>query len=212
MTALIPPAPLHPQTSTSPSDGLTLDLIQDAASPPGADLCWDSKGGSRAKGDDALSVRTAGASGKSRSLPREAAVVWEQTTAEKNRCLSMDQILTHSEPEAAPACRPAASSRAAPVNHLQQLIRQKLEKTEQLLKEAREAEPVEVESAEAEPAEGAAATTERLLREAVEAWNRAHEVLEQVKELRALYQQLDSSTPVAPGNGTKLNPDHQSPK
>ncbi|XP_076594352.1 pleckstrin homology domain-containing family O member 1-like [Chaetodon auriga] len=236
--------------STSSSDGmLTLDLIQeeDAPSPQGADSCDTfrvnldkslshlSPDCPRSKTDGALSARIGETSGKSQSLPREVAVVWEQTgpaqnpqpekrltTTEKNRCASMDEILTHSETKAAKnktaASRPPASpptGTVAPISQLQQLIGQKLEKTEQLLTEVRgQAEGEAGERGKMrgkESTEGARAEAERLLTEAVATWSQAREVLEEVKELRALYRQLDSSSPLTHSNSTKLNPDGKSP-
>lgn len=237
--------PLCVQASTSSSDGmLTLDLIQeeDALPPQGADGCNTCRVDSdkslshlspdcpRSKTDGALYARAAEASGKSQSLPREVAAVWEQTpqpgkrlvSAEKNRCASMDEILTHSETKAAKnkiavmACSPASAptGTAAPVSRLQELISQKLEKTERLLTEVRgEAGGEAGERAKMkgkESTEGARAEAERLLREAAAAWNQAREVLEEVKELRVLYRQLDSFSPLIPSNSTKLNPDRKS--
>lgn len=239
--------PLCVQASTSSSDGmLTLDLIQeeDVPSPLGADGCDTfrvnldkslshlSPDCPRSKTDGALSARSGEASGKSQSLPREAEVVWEQTgpaqtpqpgkrltTAEKNRCASMDEILTHSETKVvknkamAMSGSPTSPSTAAPVSQLQQLISQKLEKTEQLLTEVRgEAEGEAGERGRMkgrESTEGARAEAERLLKEAVLAWNQAREVLEEVKELRVLYRQLDS--PLTHSNSTKVNPDPKRP-
>ncbi len=229
---------------------LTLDLIQEEDTPPpqGADgcnifrvdldksmshLCPDCP---RSNTDGALSARATEASGKSQSLPRQVAVVWEQTgpaqtpqpgkrltPAEKNRCASMDEILTHSETKAAKN-KPAAMNHspastltgtAAPVSQLQDLINQKLEKTERLLTEVRrEAEGEAGERGKKkgrESTEGARAEAERLLKEATAAWSQAREVLEEVKELRALYRQLDSSSPITPSNSTKLDPDRKSP-
>lgn len=222
------------QASTCSSDGtLTLDLIQeeDSASPQGADGCDRfrvdlSPDCPRSKTDGALSARTTEASGKSRSLPREVAVVWEGhtpqpgkrlTAAEKNRCASMDEILTHSETKAAKnkaaptTSSPAATlnGTAAPINQLQQLISQKLEKTEALLTEVRgEAGGEAGERGKVKAKE--ASEAERLLKEAAAAWSQAQEVLEEVKELRALYRQLDSSPLLTPSNSTKLNPDCKS--
>lgn len=150
----------------------------------------------RAKTDGALSAGTGDAAGKSRSLPREGVVVREQiprpgtrlTTAEKNRCASMDEILTHSETRMKTA---AVAAAAAPVSLLQQLIGQKLERTEQLLME------VQREAEGEESTEGARAKAERLLKEAAAVWNQAREVLEEVKELRALYRQLDGEPSVS---------------
>lgn len=220
---------------------LTLDLIQeeDAPSPQEADgfvvnrsLSHISPDCRRSKTDGALSARSRDASGKSQSLPREAVVLWEQagpaqtpqtgkyvTTVEKNRCASMDQILTQSETKAAKSKgaemsgSPGAPHPTAPVAQLQQLINQKLEKTEQLLAEVRrkaegedgEQEGTKVKEATAETQ----AEAERLLKEAVLAWKQAREVLEEVKELRGLYRQLDS--PLTPPNSSKTNPVSKSP-
>ncbi|XP_071770226.2 pleckstrin homology domain-containing family O member 1b isoform X1 [Centroberyx gerrardi] len=245
--------------STSSSDGmLTLDLIQeeDGSSAQGSDACDGfrvdldkslshlSPDCPRSKTDSALSARTAEASGKSQSLPRETAVVWEQTptgpartpqpgkrltTAEKNRCASMDEILSHPDTRSvksrtaaiprSPAAAPPTGA-AAPVGRLQDLIGQKLEKTERLLTEVREEGRGDGEAGERgrakgkEPAEGARAEAERLLREAAAAWEQAREVLEEVKELRALYRQLDSppDSSLCPpaSNGCKQNPHRKS--
>uniref|UniRef100_A0A3Q0R4T7 Pleckstrin homology domain containing, family O member 1b n=1 Tax=Amphilophus citrinellus TaxID=61819 RepID=A0A3Q0R4T7_AMPCI len=211
--------------STSSSDGmLTLDLIQeeDAAPAQGANLEKSvshlSPDCPRSKTDGALSARMAEASGKSHSLPREVTVVSEQTpqpekrltTAEKNRCASMDEILTHSETKAAKN-KMAATSRSsasvqnsmtAPLNQLQELISQKLEKTERLLKEVRG----EAEGERGKVKSGKELTeSERLLKEAKATWIQAQEVLEEVKELRALYRQLDPTSPDASSKSSKLN-------
>ncbi|XP_018534304.1 LOW QUALITY PROTEIN: pleckstrin homology domain-containing family O member 1b [Lates calcarifer] len=223
--------------STSSSDGmLTLDLIQEEDIPSqGANGCMDKSHLSpdcpRSKTDGALSTRTAEVSGKSQSLPREVAVVWEQTgpsqtpqpgkqlmTAEKNRCASMDEILSHSETKAknktvVTSCSLASTptGTTTPINQLQELISQKLEKTERLLTEVRgEAEGAR-EGEWKEPPEAAQAEAERLLKEAAAAWSQAREVLDEVKELRALYRQLDSSSPITPSNSSKQNPRPQEP-
>lgn len=110
-------------------------------------------------------------------------MVWEKTgkdcaPAEKSRCVSME-ILTHSETKAQKEDTPTPGS--APIGQLQELISQKLQLTERLL--------TQVRRTEAEPGEA-----ERLLKEAAATWTQAREVLEEVKELRVLYRQLDSST------------------
>ncbi|KAM4580239.1 pleckstrin homology domain-containing family O member 1b [Odontesthes bonariensis] len=173
--------------STSSSDGmLTLDLIQE-----------DLPDCPRSQTDGMLSVRTAEASGKSRSLPREV-VAWEnpgptRTPQPGNRCASMDEILTQSESKAGTnntAAPPTGA--AAPVGRLQELIGQKLDNTERLLTEVRaEAQGEGLKEAPEE----ARAEAERLLREAAAAWRQAREVLEEVNELRALYRQLDPPPP-----------------
>ncbi|KAL6109890.1 plekho1 [Pungitius sinensis] len=174
--------------ASSSSDGmLTLDLIQEDEAPPhlGPDC-------PRSKTDGALSAE---ASGKSQSLPRE--VAWEKTgrtpqmgriltPAEKIRCASMDEILAHSEAMGATD----VTSTAASVTRLQGLISQKLEETERLLTE------VQAEAKERGRGRGKESTEAgRLLKEAEVTWSQARDVLEEVKELRALYRQLDSSSP-----------------
>ncbi|XP_041843696.1 pleckstrin homology domain-containing family O member 1b [Melanotaenia boesemani] len=215
--------------STSSSDGmLTLDLIQeeDAASHQGGDdFSNKSLECPRSRTEGALSARSVEGSGKSHSLPREVGE-WEKTgsahtpqpgkrltSAEKNRCTSMDQILTHSESRSAKnqtvpsACssssKPAGMS--APIEQLMELISQKLEKTERLLTEARGEGPGEGGKG-GKDSGGGGDEAERLLKEAAAAWTQAREVLEEVKELRVLYRQLDP----APPTSTKLSPESKS--
>uniref|UniRef100_H3CB89 Pleckstrin homology domain containing, family O member 1b n=1 Tax=Tetraodon nigroviridis TaxID=99883 RepID=H3CB89_TETNG len=156
------------------SDGtLTLDLVQEE------DGC-DAFRVSVEKPASRPSPVGAVCSGRSQSLPREAAASWETgpgkhlAAAVRNRCASVDLILTH--PEDQPPGSP--SPVATPIHRLQELIRQKLEATERLLTEARAQK-------EAGPAEA-----ERLLTEALAAWQQAQEVLVEVQELRELQQQL----------------------
>lgn len=173
----------------------------------------------RSKTDGALFARTEEASGKSHSLPREGVVVWEQTTptqcskpgkclapAEKSCCASMDEILSHSESKEAKDRTDAAM----PVDQLRELISQKLEKTERLLREVQGEAGERGRGKGKESAEATRAEAERLLKEAKAAWSQAQEVLVEVKELRALYRQLDSSSPITPSKNTKLNPDRKS--
>ncbi|XP_019966178.2 pleckstrin homology domain-containing family O member 1b [Paralichthys olivaceus] len=204
--------------STSLLDGtLTLDLIQEEGAPPkeavvcdalkvNLETCLLSPDCPRSKTDGTLSARTADASGKSHSLPREVAVVWKQTpqpgqhltTAGKNRCVSMDEILSHSESKVTKNKTATMSTPTATVtliNQLQELIGKKLQKTEQLLTEVR------WEAKGEEPAEA-----ERLLKEAATTWRQAREVLEEVKELKVLYRELDSLSPLS----KKPNPDVRS--
>lgn len=181
--------------STSSSDGmLTLDLIQeDGCEPFRVDLDKSPLAHSadcpHSKMDGALSAESTKASGKSQSLPRQVPVVPSPesgkrlTASEKNRCVSVDQILMISE----------AKPSAGPLVRLQELIERKLQETELLLSEAR------VGGERVRTPEGVEA--ERLLKEATAAWKHAQEVLEEVKELRALCRQLDS---VSPSNGTTL--------
>ncbi|XP_056142616.1 pleckstrin homology domain-containing family O member 1b [Lampris incognitus] len=218
--------------STSTSDGmLTLDLIQEEESSRDAgshnfrvDL---NKSVShlgpdcpRSKTDSALSAKTAvtDTSGKSQSLPRETAVSWENdgeehlTTAEKTRCSSMEEILSNSETPtsktrgSAVPCSVVSGDNGGtkPISQLQDLISQKLQRTQELLMEVRGGVQRDSEQAKAE----------KLLREAEAVWGQAREVLEEVKGLRVLYQQLNSSTgapttsclsPRSPSNSSKQN-------
>ena len=95
----------------------------------------------------------------------------------RGRCASADLILTQAEKE--PPAWPSPT--ATPINRLQELISQKLEATERLLREVQEG---------AGPGGGAPAEAERLLAEALAAWTQAQEVLLEVQELRELHQQL----------------------
>lgn len=220
----------------SSSDGaLTLDLIQeeDAPSPLEGAVGSDNPRTSsdkplsqlgpdcpRSNTDGALSSRSSEVSGKSRSLPREAVVVWETpqsgeglSVAEKNRCASMDHIITHSEtdvPKNKVASSPTSCSVpvAGAVSRLQQLIDKKLEETEQLLAGVQGG--TEGRGREEESSKGARAEAEKLLQQALLTWSQAQEVLEEVKELRALCRQLDP--PLIPQNSTKWDPDPRSLK
>lgn len=178
--------------STSSSDGmLTLDLIQE-------EDCGDlfraesSPHCRRSHTDGALLARASEHSGKSRSLPRESSEpAGRLAGAEKSRCASADQIPTQGR--ASPDRRSSAS-----VERLQELIGLKLQETQRLLTQARgEEDGEEVKGEQSREAE-------RLLDEAAAAWKQAQEVLEEVKELRGLYRQLDSpsSPPVSPSNKT----------
>lgn len=170
------------QASSPSSDGtLTLDLIQEE------DGC-DAFRVSVEKAASRLGPAGFVCSGKSHSLPREAAAAaaaaWEpppSLPALKNRCASADLILMHADNDP-PAWR---SPTATPVSRLQELIGQKLEATERLLTEVRGRK-------EAGPGGGAPAEAEGLLTEALAAWNQAQEVLLEVTELRELYQQLEA--------------------
>lgn len=110
----------------------------------------------------------------------------------------MDEILVHSDTK-------TTNTATAPMSRLQELIGQKLEKTERLLTQVQgevDGEAGKVKGGK-ESMERAQAEAKRLLKEATVAWNQAHQVLEEVKELRALYQQLDP-------DGTKQNSNHKS--
>ncbi|KAM8870157.1 pleckstrin homology domain-containing family O member 1b [Spinachia spinachia] len=168
--------------SSSSHGMLTLDLIQEDKAPPypGPDRL-------RSKTDGALSAE---ASGKSHSLPRE--VAWEKMgqtpQTEKSRCASMDEILAQSEAKGATDVPAEGRTTLASVTRLQESISQKLEATQRLMTE------VQAQAKEQGRGRGGESTeAERLLREAKVTWSQARDVLEEVKELRALCRQLDSS-------------------
>ncbi|XP_061737841.1 pleckstrin homology domain-containing family O member 1b [Nerophis ophidion] len=202
----------HLLAVASSSDGMmTLDLIQEednSAPLDNRDGCRvhlvesQSPPDCRRSGTEgAFFIRTAETSGKSQSLPREGAVAWEQMganwtsgsakalrTANKNRCASMDEILRHSEKNRTMFTPRTGAS--TPISHLQELIGLKLARTEQILEATRDRPKGE----DGNVAEDMRAKAERLLKEAVEALDQAHKVLEEVKELRELYGQLDTTS------------------
>ncbi|XP_054639106.1 pleckstrin homology domain-containing family O member 1b [Dunckerocampus dactyliophorus] len=210
------PTRSHLLAVASSSEGMmTLDLIQeeDISAPPGncngcqvnTEKSQSPSNCRRSRTDGAFFSRTAKASGKSQSLPREGAVAWEQMdsswtsgsatafrTPDKNRCASMDEILGHSEKNRTTLTPHTSAS--TPISRLQELISLKLAQTERLL-EATQNQPEGEAGKAADKAEEMGAKAERLLKEAVEALDQAHEVLEEVKELRELYRQLDTSGP-----------------
>ncbi|XP_067304357.1 pleckstrin homology domain-containing family O member 1b isoform X2 [Pseudorasbora parva] len=221
--------------STTNSDGmLTLDLIQeeDVLTEQGQDSHEDTldKAGSQRTLDsqrsntDTLKLSTCNETpGKSQSLPRksESAFDWSENhrtpqlrkkppTSEKNRCASMDEILTHCETRALPHC--STSAPVQPIGQLQDLITQKLERTQELLTEVRaQGKGKGSPTGKSSSPEGKRLEAERLLEEAASTWGQARDVLEEVKELRALYKQLDSapSAPLSPTQNGKLNSPQQ---
>lgn len=168
--------------STSTSDGmLTLDLIQEEESP-----C-----------ERAVPQREGG---RSESLPRRSEITWEREQqddprpytpqagkklcpSEKNKCASLDEILSRSEhgPPAGP-----------PLSQLQELIAHKLERTQALLAQV----TLQEQGRKGKAAKDSEA--ERLLQEAVCTWGQAREVLGEVQELRALYQQMGPAHSLSP--------------
>lgn len=130
-------------------------------------------------------------------------MVWEATPpspAQKNRCASMDHILTCSDPGGA---KTGSAPTGTAVSRLQRLIDRKLEETEQLLAVLVRGteEGAEVREREGRE-EGCRSEAQRLLHEARLTWTQAREVLEEVKNLRGLCQQLDPS----PSSGTSPTP------
>ncbi|KAJ8398459.1 hypothetical protein AAFF_G00427140 [Aldrovandia affinis] len=180
--------------------------------------------GQRSDSDGAKPPAPSETPAKACSLPRKSDISWERqhpegqtrtpqpgkklTVAEKSRCASMEEILSHSDTRAPKRAIPASTSvPAQPISQLQDLISQKLERTQELLTEVRVQERKGKDSppGKGSDTEGTRAEAERLLQEAASTWGQARDVLEEVKELRALYRQLDSAptTPLTPSQSLK---------
>ncbi|XP_062848156.1 pleckstrin homology domain-containing family O member 1b isoform X1 [Trichomycterus rosablanca] len=181
--------------STSTDGMLTLDLIQEEDTP-------SSEAQNSSKVDSCKLQPYTDPTVKSQSLPRKSENSWNwnesQTPtpkagkklrgSEKSRCASMDEILAHSETKRSiPHC--CNSAPAHSINQLQQLISLKLEKTQELLSEARG----HGQGCGADFASGKK-DAERLLEEAASAWGQARDVLEEVKELKVLCKQLQETS------------------
>ncbi|XP_060725770.1 pleckstrin homology domain-containing family O member 1b isoform X1 [Tachysurus vachellii] len=181
--------------STSTSDGmLTLDLIQEEDT----EIQDQNKSANSRVDTSKLLPLDYEATVKSQSLPRKSESSWTwcesqaQTpragkkfrSADKNRCASMDEILSHTDAKRSiPHC--SASAPAHSICQLQELISLKLDRTQELLCEARGHS--QVCGANSAPGK----EVERLLEEAASAWGQARDVLEEVKEIRVLCRQLE---------------------
>ncbi|XP_068179819.1 pleckstrin homology domain-containing family O member 1b [Antennarius striatus] len=187
-----PPSRGHLLASSSSDGTLILDLIQEEGppSPQAVHHCEAFKvnqdtplSNCPVSTDSSLSVKTTGADGKSQRT--------QPTVVEENTDETLKQLRTTAAPGS------GSGTSTLPVSRLQHLIYQKLERTERLLVEVR----LEADGDQREVnnlTEGARPEAERLLKEAAAAWNQAQEVLEEVKELLVLSQQLDRSNPSAP--------------
>lgn len=203
---------------------LTLDLIQeeDVTTPEEPDTCKENPDQAESPNSQPSTADASKLSvsketpGKSQSLPRKSESSWDwsesqtpqlrKKNSEKNRCASMDEILTHSETRAIPHC--STSAPVQPIGQLQDLISQKLERTQELLTEVRTQGKGKCSpTGKSSSPDGQRKEAERLLEEAASTWGQARDVLEEVKELRALYKQLDSASSVAlsPSQNGKLN-------
>lgn len=210
--------------STSTSDGmLTLDLIQEEdPSPEESTSCAESFRVDLDKSVAQLaSSRRRADSDRAGNLPRP----WEKrdkgatytpqapkklTPTEKGRCASLEEIL--SQRDAAPtralplrASGPSASVPPLPgqLSRIQDLVARKLEKTQELLAEVqglgdgkRKAKDPPRSPPDSE-SEQLLLETERLLGEASSNWSQAKRVLQEVRELRDLYRQMDLQPPDA---------------
>nr|XP_015192235.1 PREDICTED: pleckstrin homology domain-containing family O member 1 [Lepisosteus oculatus] len=228
------------EASTSTSDGmLTLDLIQeeDSSSPEGPPgTCEKSF---RVDLDKSVSQLAAGrrrsetegpqppgpggaGEGKAESPSRRKETSWERQKPEKgergpagartpqvarrpglagkSKCASMEEILSEGGSRASPNSAPPQ------VQQLQDLIAQKLERTRELLAETRDRRGKD----KGPDSEGGRAEAEQLLQEAAAAWGQARDVLQEVKELRALCQRLDPNPSPAPLSPSQLKSPQQS--
>ncbi|XP_077628765.1 pleckstrin homology domain-containing family O member 1 isoform X2 [Crocuta crocuta] len=130
------------------------------------------------------------------------------TPAEKGRCASLEEILSprDSSPARALQLRPEDPPALGPphpgqLSRIQDLVARKLEKTQELLAEvqglgdgkrkAKDPPRSPPDSA----SEQLLLETERLLGEASSNWSQAKRVLQEVRELRDLYRQMDLQSP-----------------
>lgn len=132
------------------------------------------------------------------------------TPTEKGRCASLEEIL--SQRDAAPACTVQLRAEGPPpltpphpgqLSRIQDLVARKLEKTQELLAEVqglgdgkRKAKDPPRSPPDSE-SEQLLLKTERLLGEASSNWSQAKRVLQEVRELRDLYRQMDLQAPDA---------------
>ncbi|XP_043931113.1 pleckstrin homology domain-containing family O member 1 [Protopterus annectens] len=130
-------------------------------------------------------------------------VVKKLSHSEKNKCASMEEILSRSD-----SMHKTTPKKGLEVRHssmdveqlgkIQDLITVKLEKTQELLTELKGHEEGKKRTRDVSPkvdSENIRQDTERLLTEAASNWQQAQKVLQEVKELRDLYTQLDIRKP-----------------
>lgn len=130
-------------------------------------------------------------------------IVKKLSHSEKNKCASMEEILARSDSIHKTTPKKGLEVRRASmdVEHLgkiQNLITVKLEKTHELLTEFKGHEEGKRGTRDFSPkadSENILQDTERLLTEAASNWQQAQKVLQEVKELRDLYTQLDIRKP-----------------
>uniref|UniRef100_H3AXT3 Pleckstrin homology domain containing O1 n=1 Tax=Latimeria chalumnae TaxID=7897 RepID=H3AXT3_LATCH len=114
--------------------------------------------------------------------------------SEKSKCASMEEILSRPDSIPRAVLRKGLESQLASANkeHLskiQELIALKLEKTQELLMEVKGHGGGKKKSKS--DSENLLQETEKLLNEAASNWSQAKEVLQEIKELRDLYKQLE---------------------
>ncbi|XP_075047845.1 pleckstrin homology domain-containing family O member 1 [Mixophyes fleayi] len=210
--------------STSTSDGmLTLDLIQEEDASPEDKSCDQSFRVDLDKSVAQLaSIRHRSDSenfkcpekGRSENQGREQ-VPWDKwalhrdsfgkgTTytpqvpkklsySEKNKCASMEEILARSD-SAGHRPIPKTVPESERLTRIQELIAQKIDKTQELLTEVKECGEGKKKGMEASgkvDSENVLQEAERLLGEASSNWRQARKVLQEIKDLRDLYKQAD---------------------
>nr|XP_044994366.1 pleckstrin homology domain-containing family O member 1 isoform X2 [Jaculus jaculus] len=128
---------------------------------------------------------------------------------EKSRCASLEEILSQRDTAPARPLQLRAEDAPAPLapqppgqlSRIQDLVARKLEKTQELLAEVqglgdgkRKAKDPPQSPPDSE-SEQLLLETERLLGEASSNWSQAKRVLQEIRELRDLYRQMDLQTP-----------------
>ncbi|XP_032320259.1 pleckstrin homology domain-containing family O member 1 isoform X3 [Camelus ferus] len=130
---------------------------------------------------------------------------------EKGRCASLEEILSQRDTAPARTLQLQGGDPPAPIpphpgqlSRIQDLVAKKLEKTQELLAEVqglgdgkRKAKDPPRSPPDSE-SEQLLLETERLLGEASSNWSQAKRVLQEVRELRDLYRQMDLQTPDSP--------------
>ncbi|NXO02169.1 PKHO1 protein, partial [Rhinopomastus cyanomelas] len=124
--------------------------------------------------------------------------------SERSRCASMEEILSRRDCRAAPL----VSAEPEQLSRLQELVALKLEKTQELLAEVKgygegkrktpDSTTSTTSSSSPSPhsdCERILQESERLLGEASSTWSQAKRVLQEIKELRDLYRQLELQQP-----------------
>ncbi|XP_069508391.1 pleckstrin homology domain-containing family O member 1 [Ambystoma mexicanum] len=159
--------------------------------------------------------------GRSGSLPRRGLPSWERrmqhndstekaTTytpqvpkklsySEKNKCASLEEILSRSDSAHRAVLRKSvethlSSTESEQLARIQELIALKLEKTQRLLIETHgcgQGKRKTKDCSSKSDSDSILHETERLLEEATSSWSQAKKVLEEIKELRDLYKQLE---------------------
>ncbi|XP_029802512.1 pleckstrin homology domain-containing family O member 1 [Suricata suricatta] len=195
-----------PEEPTSCAESFRVDLGKSVAQLAGRRRRADSDG-TQPSSERASSLPRA------REKPDRGATYTPQApkklmAAEKGRCASLEEILSQRDasPACAPQLQPEDPSALGPphpgqLSRIQDLVARKLEKTQELLAEVqglgdgkRKARDPPRSPPDSE-SEQLLLETERLLGEASSNWSQAKRVLQEVRELRDLYRQMDLQSP-----------------